>query len=32
LLSTVSDVLRTDGLGDYDAQEERTRPGKGLGG
>ena len=32
LLSTVTDVLRADGLGDYDGQEERTRPGKGLDG
>ncbi len=31
LLSTVSDVLRADNLGAYDAQEERTRPGMGLG-
>jgi len=31
LLSTVSDVLRTDRLEAYDLQEERTRPGLGLG-
>ena len=31
LLSTVSDVLRADGLGDYDTQEEEyTRPGNGI--
>ncbi len=33
LLSTVADVrrLRADGLGAYDTQEERTRPGIGIG-
>jgi signal transduction histidine kinase/ActR/RegA family two-component response regulator len=31
LLSTVSDVLRTDRLQQYEEQEERTRPGMGLG-
>jgi len=31
LLSTVMDVLHTDNVGAYEAQEERTRPGLGLG-
>lgn len=31
LLSTVSEVLRTDRLQDYEEQEEKTRPGLGLG-
>src|SRR6478752_6612884 len=31
LLSTVSDVLRTDRLQDYEEAEERTRPGLGIG-
>jgi CheY-like chemotaxis protein len=32
LLSTVSDVLRTDRLQEYEESEERTRPGLGTGG
>jgi signal transduction histidine kinase/CheY-like chemotaxis protein len=32
LLSTVSDVLRTDRLQEYEESEERTRPGLGMGG
>ena len=31
LLSTVSNVLQTQGLSAYDTQEERTRPGKSIG-
>ena len=31
LLSTVSDVLRADRLGEYDETEENTRPGLSIG-